>query len=317
MRELHVTAEVLDRFARGDLDDAGLFDVVEHLETCEACARAGQDRAANDLTALRTGWTSEPAVRRRPVYVWTLAAAAAIAIALLSVLLMPRERPSPRDPGQTIATPRPGKAVPVIPSRPAPAIEERYHDPEWQRAVTRALRSERLPFPKSLEELSGPEDTVRGGTGSAERVAPAGVVVDEVRPTFTWPSRKGGTYTLFVFDDDREVMQSPRLQRPRWTPDRDLPRGRTLTWQVEVTGLEDFETIPSPPSPPARFRIVKEAEHRELVEARERHPGDHLLLSILYARNGMRAEALEALRRAAAGDEAAKRILDHETSPAP
>jgi hypothetical protein len=62
---------------------------------------------------------------------------------------------------------------------------------------------------------------------------------------------------------------------------------------------------------------VKEAEHRELAEARERHPDDSLLLSVLYARSGLRTEALEALRRAAADDEAAKRILDHETSPVP
>ena len=58
MRELHVSAEVLDRFARGDLDDARLSDVLDHLETCEECARAGQDHVAADLSTLRTGWAA-------------------------------------------------------------------------------------------------------------------------------------------------------------------------------------------------------------------------------------------------------------------
>jgi hypothetical protein len=65
------------------------------------------------------------------------------------------------------------------------------------------------------------------------------------------------------------------------------------------------------------FRIVTEPDHRELAQARERHRDDDLLMAVLYARSGMRAEAMQALRRAAAaGNAAAERILDHETSPA-
>lgn len=313
MREQHVTAEVLDRFARGDLDDAALSEFLHHLEGCEACAGAGQDRVAGDLTALRTGWTSEAPGTRRPVAVWTFAAAAAVALAVVSVLLLPKERPSAPPPRRTVVVPQPRPAVPVIPVTPS---EERYANPEWQRAVAGALASGRLPFPKDLDELRAPADTVRGAGGSAERIEPAGVVIDDVRPTFAWPAREGATYAVFVFEDDRKVLQSPALQRPTWIAGRDLPRGRTLAWQVEVTAGGSFETIPSPPAPPALFRIVKAADHEELVQARKLHPHDPMLLAVLYARSGMRAEALEALRRAAAGNEPAKRILDHETSTA-
>lgn len=314
MREPHVTAEVLDRFARGDLDDARLSEVLNHLENCEECARAGQHRMASDLAALHAAWTSEPVAPRRSTLVWTLAAAAAIAI-VAALLLVPKERPSPRTPGRAIVIPT-AKPIPSPPSATDVAPESQYADPRWGGLVARALESGRLPFPRDLGELSAPADTVRGGTGPVEHIAPTGIVVEDVRPAFTWPAREGGTYTVFVFADDREVIQSPKLKGPQWTPDRDLPRGRTLTWQVEVTGVGKFETIPSPPSPPAMFRIANESDHRDLTLARERHGDDNLLMAVLYARSGMRVEALKALRRAATDNEAAKRILHHETSTA-
>lgn len=314
MRELHVTAEVLDRFARGDLDDGELSDVLDHLENCESCAHAGQVRAAGDLTALRDDLTeSEPATPRPRVFVWTIAAAAAIAILVLSALLLPKERPAVTPtPPRVAKTPRP--STPVVVEPPRSDGGPTYAHPEWRKAVLMAIEKERLPFPRNLDALRAPADVVRGSGGAIERIAPAGVVLDQVRPTFTWPARNGGTYTLFIFADEREVMRSPLLSAPHWVPDRNLPRGQTLTWQVEVTGSAPFETIPSPPSPPAMFRIVTDADHRDLVEARERHPGDDLLMAVLHARSGMRDEALAALRRAALDNPAAKRILDHETS---
>jgi hypothetical protein len=315
MRAFHVTAEVLDRFARGDLDDRDLMEVLHHLENCESCARAGEARAAGDLSALRTEMTTElPA--RRPAFAWALPAAAAIAIAITAALLRPRDRAIDPVPPVAVATASSAPVTVMEPPAPPAAAVETIRRPEWQRIVDEAVASGRLAFPAELAALQAPFDTVRGGTGREERVSPAAVIVDEVRPTFTWPSREGGTYTLFVFDDEREVLRSGPLQDPRWTPARDLPRDRTLTWQVEVSGPEPFETIPSPPSPPAMFRIVSEREHQELAEARERHGRDDLLLAVLYARSGMRAEAMAALTRAAAANDAAKRILDHETSTA-
>jgi Putative zinc-finger len=314
MRDLHVSAELLDRFARGDLDDRELSEVLEHLEQCASCTRAGEARAAKDLGALHAGLSGAQTPAGSRTLVWTLAAAAAIAIAVLS-LALPGKRASDERaaPASSMATP----AKPVL-IGPVPAAHETtvaYPDPEWLRLVDAATRSGRLPFPPDLEALYASPDTVRGTGGSVERISPAAVVLDEVRPTFTWPAREGGTYVVSVFHDEHELLHSAPLRVPRWKPDRDLPRGRTLAWQVEVTGHGAFETIPGPPSPPARFRIVTDAEHRDLVRARSL-PDDPLLLAVLYARTGMRIEALASLRRAAAGNEVAKRILAHETSTA-
>jgi hypothetical protein len=311
MRDPHVTAKVLDRFARGDLDDRELSGVLDHLEQCQSCARAGEARAAGDLGALRAGLTATEAPARSRAPVWTLAAAAAIAIAILS-LALPKERAPDRRAASSKAT-----AAETVPIHPATAMAgaKGHADPEWQRLVDAAIRSGRLPFPPDLEALYASPDTFRGAGGSVERISPSAVVLDELRPAFTWPAREGGTYVVSVFHDDREVMHSGPLRVPRWKPDRDLPRGRTLAWQVEVTGHGAFATIPGPPSPPARFRIVTEGEHQDLVRARSLQGDDPLLLAVLLAKSGMRAEALASLRRAAGENEMAKRILAHETAP--
>jgi hypothetical protein len=162
--------------------------------------------------------------------------------------------------------------------------------------------------------LRAPADIVRGSTAAQERVHPSGVVIDDVRPTFTWPPRNGATYLVSVFHEDRRVIQSPPLEVPQWRPDRDLPRGRTLAWQVEVMRGGAVETIPRPPSPPALLLITSEAHHRDIEHARELYPDDHLLHAVLYARSGMRSEALASLRRSAAVQPATKQILDHETN---
>jgi hypothetical protein len=309
MKDVHMTAAVFERLARGDLADGELFDLLEHLEKCQSCARTGQARAAGDLSALRHELLTETQRPRPQAFVWLAAAAALIVIALLSAWIIRNERaPQPQQ-----APPMATRGNDVAPAPPPPApVDVAYADPEWKRLVDTATASGRLPFPAELETLRTSPDIVRGSSGTIERISPAGVVIDEVRPTFTWPSRTNGTYSVSIFDGDREVTHSPSLQVARWKPDRDLPRGRTLAWQVEVTGHGSFETIPSPPSPPATFRIVTEDGQREIARVRSLHPDDHLLLAVLYAHNGMRAEALASLRRA--DDEVAKRILAHETS---
>jgi hypothetical protein len=96
-----------------------------------------------------------------------------------------------------------------------------------------------------------------------------------------------------------------------WTPDRPLQRGLTYAWQVRVVGQDVI--IPSPPAPPALFRIVDEETASEAAEARRRFPGDHLLLGLLCARAGLRRCAADELAHHAAdhlSDPSAQRLAD-------
>jgi Putative zinc-finger len=320
METSHLSKEVLDRFARGDLGDEDLSAVLAHLATCPSCAQAGREHARRDIAALQAELTAKPVEGSRRSaaqrsMAWSLAAAAAIALAILAALLLPRERkPSPSADPPVVRDETPPRQTPP-PPQTTTQIAASYASPQWQKLVSQAQETGRLPFPSDLAELQRPEDVVRGPTNAAERVSPSAIVIDEVRPAFTWPSRSVGTYVVSVFDEDqREVVRSPALKAPRWTPFRDLPRGRTLTWQVEVTRGDALETIPRPPAPPATFRIVSERHHEDLARAKALHPGDPLLHSLLYAHSGMRSEALASLRLAARGNAAAKRILDHENA---
>jgi len=316
MEASHLSPEKLDRFAHGDLGDDDLSAVLEHLETCPSCAQAGREHVRRDVAALRVELTATSAARSWRKVAWSLAAAAAIALAILAALLFPRERkpkPSVRPPVVREETP-PRTAPP--PPQTTTQIGSGYADPQWQELVSRAAETGRLPFPANLAALQRSEEVVRGtANATEERVSPAGVVIDEVRPTFTWSSRSRGTFVVSVLDEShREVVHSSPLQVPRWRPDIDLPRGRTLEWQVEVEHGDARETIPSPPSPLPIFRIVSEKDHQDFVRAKALHPDDPLLHAVLFARSGMRAEALASLRLASQRNDAAKRILDHEVA---
>jgi hypothetical protein len=46
------------------------------------------------------------------------------------------------------------------------------------------------------------------------------------------------------------------------------------------------------------FRIVSARDHAELSEAKAKHPEDHALLAVLYARSGMESAAKEEWEKA-------------------
>jgi hypothetical protein len=51
------------------------------------------------------------------------------------------------------------------------------------------------------------------------------------------------------------------------------------------------------PQPAPAFALLDDAAHRELASARERFPGDHLLLGVLAAHYGLQEEAIGELTR--------------------
>lgn len=272
----HLTPEELSGWIRRTLDAGALAAAAVHLEDCALCREDVAD--LERLRAPRARWP------------W-LAAAAAVAAAIATLLLGPDDRPTA--PPRTVRTdpPRVTKPTPVAP---------RYANAEWVRLVDEALATGRLPRPitPTLPRPTG--DTIRGSSPAAEaKVAPTGIVVEDAQPELTWSRIDGAIYVVSIFDGDEEVVHSSRLTGERWTPPHALPRGRTYTWQVEASGDGFTEILPAPPAPPATFHILGAREHDELEAARRRHPNDHLLLAVLHARNGLTGAArkqLDALR---------------------
>lgn len=277
------------------LDPAEVEIVESHVDECAMCRRE-----LEDLLLRR-----EP---RRSSRAWMIALAAAIAAIVVAIAAFVGRT----DP-ETVA-PRVVKVVapPAIETR-APAVStHRYDNAQWEKLVLDAVTHKRLPFPATLAELNPAPDVLRNsGEVAGGGLSPAGVVLEDARPELRWKASEGATFTVSVYDGEKEVARSEPLKESRWRPARALPRGRTLAWQVEVARGNDLQILPAPPAPPALFRIVTENEQRELREAVGSFPAEPLLHAVLYARAGLRSNAVEALRRAAAeGDADARAMLE-------
>ena len=55
-------------------------------------------------------------------------------------------------------------------------------------------------------------------------------------------------------------------------------------------------TVPAPPAPEARFRVLGEADEADIARARSQSGGSHLVLAILYARVGLLDSAQQELQ---------------------
>ena len=290
---MHLDADSqLIPYVDGELDEADREVVESHLEDCTLC-RAEVD----DLRAFR-----EPAVRRGRTFARFVAAFAAGIVLLLAIAIVSRRQPEPVPPATTAEETSP----PVTSMEVKPAAR----DPKWAALVAETVARRRLPYPDDLDELTSPNDVLRGHAKPASTVSPAGIVVDDARPRFSWPAVEGATYVVAVLEGDEVVARSPVLEVEQWRPDRLLRRGRTYTWQVTATRDGTKSIIPAPPAPAARFRIVDDAAHRALHDALAAAPRDRLLHAILYARAGLRENAEAALREAAAaGDRDAAALV--------
>jgi len=255
--------------------------VEAHLGICERCREDVDDlRQVAASMARARGFGS----RGR----FMLAVAAAIIVAIITLVLAFRSKPQ--------GEPPPARTRVIRTTPPTPA--ESPMKPEWAAMIRDAVSSGRIAMPKVLRAITAPQETVRGEmVARRDVVSPAEEVVETDRPTFTWSARKAKESVVFVYRGDDEVAVSGRLHGNTWTPQKPLPRATPLVWQVELRNSDGTTTIvPAPPDPPAIFRIIDEASQREIDEARRLHPGNDLLLGVLYARAGLKSRAIEALR---------------------
>jgi Putative zinc-finger len=278
--------------------DAAEREIVEsHIDDCAMC------RA--ELADLRT-------LRRAPRQRMRAAYAAAAVLALLAItilLILRRPAPTPVDPPAPAPVVRDAPPAPPI-TTTTPAV---HANAEWSNAVRDAVARKALPFPRDLRELRPAEEVLRGSGEAGEGVlSPAGVVVRETRPRFTWPEQANAEeYEVTIFRGEKEVARSGPLKQTSWQPERPLERGVTYMWQVEVIRDGAIDVLPAPPEPPAMFRIVRSEDDASIRAALRERPDDHLLHAVLYARAGLRGDAMRALRRAAsAGNQDAAALLN-------
>lgn len=166
----------------------------------------------------------------------------------------------------------------------------------WQQEVKAVLQAQDLKYPASIAGLAGRAGTLLGQAGEGvpfALLAPVGKVVLTNRPTFRWNKYEGArSYRVSVFDSDaNEIESSPPLLGTQWTVTKPLARGKVYIWQV--TAIKDGREITSPvlPAPPARFRVLAQAQADELERAKEVSKPSHFALGVLYANAGLFDEA--------------------------
>lgn len=306
MNGTHLSDETHRKLENGELHGPELIEALRHVGSCELCAPRGEALAQWEEEALEALLAEplefeSPAPRPR----WTTYAMAAMlaAIVLLVTFLALRRRTPP-------ATPPPAPPVVSTQEPPAPQrITPRPHD-EWLHLVDAAVVAGKLPFPSTLAELAPSRDDLRGTQDPGDdHLQPSGVVIREQRPRLTWRTESGATYVVSIFADDAEQARSEELRVAEWRPTRALARGVTYVWQVEIRKDGATKRVPTPPAPPAMFRITTSGDERAIDEALQQWPDEHLLHAVLFARAGLRDDAIAALKRARAnGDARAAKI---------
>jgi anti-sigma factor RsiW len=175
-------------------------------------------------------------------------------------------------------------------------------------AVTHAVRTGAVELPALLGNLIGTEGMLRGpaAMGRFELQAPVGTVVMADRPLFTWRPAEGATHYVVTVSDAagaKELLKSPPLTETRWRPERPLSRGQTFSWEVSaLRDGDEISSVPQPPAPEARFRLLDAEKARELEAARKAHAGSHLTLGVLYAGAGLLDDAERELAALAAAN---------------
>src|SRR5262249_31850156 len=120
-------------------------------------------------------------------------------------------------------------------------------------------------------------------------------------------------YVVFIKDTaSGEEVESSEVAKTEWTLEKPLARGHVYNWMVEAVKEGRRVRAPGLDKPYASFKVLDDAGAREVREARQKWPGSQLLLGALYARAGVREQAVrefEALQAENPGSPLAKKLL--------
>jgi anti-sigma factor RsiW len=321
----HLTSEQTADYVDKNLAGDELQFVTDHLSSCEQCAfavedlRAFRNQVAPSLDREYGPRHDAPVVRetwwRRFVSLFGVSpvpafGAAAVAILLLSFIGWTVWRTRKEEKSEVAVAPTPSlqPSPSVAPSvqvqtEPAPVVAQLNDGavpPAYQELVRKALTSQRIERSSQLQGLTRPPSSLMGANEKQEFsvLAPAGIVLMSDRPAFRWSRLEGASaYVVEVYDTQfKQVMASPEVATVSWSATQSLPRGQVYSWQVKAVKDGQEVTVPRPPAPQAKFRVIDQGSFTEISRAKRAYGSSHLTLALLYAKAGLLNEAEQELR---------------------
>ena len=322
----HLTSEQTAEYVDKNLTGDELQFVTDHLSSCEQCAFAVEDlrtfrnQIAPSLDREYGPASAEPVARESwqqrfvslfrvsPVPAFGAAALAIIALLFVgwAVWRMPKKeneelviiRPNPpSEPSPSVA---PSLEVQPEPVPVVAQLNDGAVPPAYQELVRKALTSQRIERSSQLLGLTRPPSSLMGANegGEFSVLGPAGVVLMSDRPVFRWSRLEGATgYAVEVYDEQfKPVMASPELTTVSWSATQSLSRGHVYSWQVKAVKDGHEVTVPRPPAPQAKFRVLDQGSLNEISKAKRAYGSSHLTLALLYAKAGLLNDAEQELR---------------------
>jgi hypothetical protein len=269
-------------FAAGKLPPARAGEIEEHIANCLGCREAVDDlRAFADRQRM-----VEMPPRRRPVPLWwgAVAAVVLVGVYVISRSSRPEVVATLRDGAGTVTLTKSGEVGGI----PGASEQERV-------LIAEALRTGRVPLPAAAQADAG---VLRGDQDSQpfRLFEPMRRRTLTNRPEFRWSAMAGAaSYQITVFTEYEKVIDQATVSDTRWQPDRALPRGSRLYWQVGALRGSQRIIEPAPPAPRAWFEIVS-AETANRLAAMRQAGGSHLRLAIAFAHEGLQVEASAIIR---------------------
>jgi hypothetical protein len=308
----HLAYEEIAAYVDGQLSSQETARIEKHGRGCTACASdiAQLEALKREITpepTRRLGWFDRLLDFGRPVWGWkgSFALAGAAACILLAVVLLQQRIGPPtkvpasgatsvqmasiRDGGRTISIAVDGSISGLD------ALPESY-----RASLGRILTQREIPVPAVLSDLSGKQGVLLGSSTEAsavELLGPLSVVIETQRPLFRWKPLAGAEYRVSVYNEGYDpVASSGWIHIAEWqTPP--LPRGARYSWQLNVRDHGRETSVPIPPAPEARFRVLDAAGEQEITRLKAIAGDSHLLLGLQYAQAGLLDDAERELRR--------------------
>jgi len=310
----HLTYDEIAAYVDGQLSGQEGVHVQTHARECSLC---GNDIA--QMEALKReiepqhktiNWLDRMADFGRSVLTWkgSLALAGAAACVLFALFLVRQ----PLDTPATARLPKPSLSAGQVASirdgtrtisvgadgtvSGLGALPESYRE-----SLERVLAQREIQAPAVLSDLSGKHGVLLGSSTEAsgvDLIGPLSVVVETQRPLFRWKPVPGAEYRVSVFNEGYDpAATSGWIRATEWQTPRALPRGARYSWQLNVRGSGGDLTIPTPPAPEARFRVLDAAGEAEIVRLKAAAGDSHLLIGVQYAQDGIMDQAESELRR--------------------